>query len=49
MKLWFWAHCMDLFLWLGWQRAWDYALVKASEATDWGPPLPEEEGDDGAF
>jgi hypothetical protein len=35
-KLRFWLSVMDAALWLRTDRLWSYALVRASDATDWG-------------
>lgn len=47
MRVRFWLFAMDLFDWLGWGRAYSWALSKASDATDWGAPssdtVPESE------
>lgn len=33
----FWLLAMDITLWLGWRRGWDFSLVRACNLTDWGP------------
>lgn len=47
LRLRFWLFAMDALSWLGLsERLYLYALSKASDATDWGGPLPAETGEE---